>query len=149
LGQYPNGGIMKKLVIGILALVSMSSFAFHPEDTDLVRNIGIGTKLKVLKDINIKPNDWSISLGENCVLSMKKGEPFDRVLSKSKVLTITKLVLDRYFQANRFETVNRVGLMIDNVNIDAIVCDRETTIGDFKRETEKYFEVTLADPKEI
>jgi hypothetical protein len=46
---------VKRILVGLLAIGSISSFASHPKDEDAVKYLGAGTTLTALEDINIKP----------------------------------------------------------------------------------------------
>lgn len=135
---------MKKIITAIVALASLSAFAFHPGDEERLMNIGTKTKLKIIKDINIVPNKRDISLGKNCALQVTETKDFDRVLAAGSVLTVTKTI-GTYSNAD--------ALVVDNTNIQFIYCHlidkKRPTIGDFKADTEGTIEVQLADPTRI
>ncbi len=146
---------MKKVIIGLLSFASISSFAFHPEDGDILSNIGIGTELAITKDINFKPNNQMIRLGNsNCYIDVKDPKGFDRVLKAGRVLKVTDTssVYSTYY-----ETRSQV-LEVDNLHIENITCTymkdtkgRKTraTIGYFRNVTSGIIEIKLADPLEI
>ena len=80
---------MNKILVAVLSLVSVSSFAFHPEDSDLLKNIGVGTKIRIIQDINFKPNHEYIQIGDSkCRIHVKQVKKFDRVLKAGKELVV-------------------------------------------------------------
>jgi hypothetical protein len=135
---------MKKLVIGLMAIVSVYAFAFHPGDKERLIDIGTGTKLKVLKDVNIIPNKVKIALGDRCFLHVNEAKDFDRVLAEDSVLTVIRTT-GTYRDADV--------LIVDNKNINSIYClnrdGKRPSIGDFKEDTKEALEVKLADPTRI
>jgi hypothetical protein len=137
---------MNKTLIALLALgsISTSAFAFHPGDDEHLTNIGVGTTLTVLKDVNITPNNDQVALGDSCALFLKKTRDFDRVLAAG-----TELEILRTFKSAR----GGAFLLVNNKNIQSIYClfinEAKPTIGAFKKDTQSIFEVKLADPVRI
>lgn len=133
---------MKKFLILLLALASVSAVAFHPGDEERLVRIGVGTKLKVLRDINIVPTKNFAHLGGDCYLVVKETKNYDRVLAAGSILTVLKVKLIR----------DVTDLFVDNKNIAAISCIPDkgvSTIGDLKNGTKDTLEVILADPTRI
>lgn len=135
---------MKKILLGILALGCTSAFAFHPDDQERLFNIGTGTKIKVLKDINIVPNARRIKLGRHCHIELWDEKQFDRVLAADSILKVVG-------SAGHYPDADV--LYLDNMSIKYIYCtlvdDKRPTIELFKNETVEVFEITLADPTRI
>lgn len=135
---------MKKLLIGLLALGSVSAFSFHPGDEERLINIGTGAQLKVIEDINIVPNRLLVELGEQCMLRLVEKKSFDRVLTTGSVLTITQT--DGGYK-------NADIIRVDNNNIESVFCYSKDgvkpTIGDLKESTGNLLEVILAEPVKI
>ena len=130
---------MKILLAGLLTFGSLTAFAFHPGDNDRVVDIGVGTKLTVLRDLNLIPNKDRFRFKELCSLRIASAKNFDRVLAVGSVLKIT----------NTIHYANTDIIEVDNANIAGISCKPGTTIGDFKSETQGIFEIKLADPTRI
>lgn len=147
---------MKKILVAVLSLVSVSSFAFHPEDSDLLKNIGVGTKIRIIQDINFKPNHHYIEIGDsNCNIHVKNVKKFDRVLKAGKELVVVDTNGDERLSNGAYKQV----LDVDNLHIRSITCNSyktkrhgfnaSATIGYFKEATSGILEVELANPVEI
>lgn len=144
---------MKSLLLALMLLATVSAFAFHPGDNQRLNDIGTGTKLNLLTDVNISPNMDYASLGGKCFMKLKKKVDFDRVLKKGTQFTITKI--DQESIDNGVAFVDVDGIRVNNQNIDFIFCggislrEKKATIGDFKENTRGILEIVLADPQEI
>lgn len=138
---------MKLLIVGLATLGSISVFA-HPSDQEPLANIGIGSEISVLSNINIPPNAKSVKLGVNCQLTILKIENFDRVLSAGTQLVIreTGSNADRtWLYLNDYDSFR---FHCRSHQHDPDFRHRET-IGEFKNEGEGIFTVRLASPKPL
>lgn len=122
--------------MALLTLSSVSAFAFHPEDTDLVSNIGVGSQVIVTVDVNIKPNTSFIYGGIDCYISLKKSEDYDQVLKAGTVFTIVSTKQEQYRQI----------LTVDNPKVNYIRCEVSSTIGQLKQDFKANFKIQLATP---
>lgn len=142
---------MKKLLAVLFILNSFSIFAFHPGDGDFIFQIGVGTKLKIVNDINVVPNTDRVRIGQSfCYIKFNQPESFDRVLKAGKELTILKTATkDLYSFPNYLQY-----LYVDNVNIKYISCGLDSdgkamSLGLFQHIIKNYLKVILANPVEI
>lgn len=159
---------MKKIMVGLLALGSISSFA-HPGDKSPISNIGVGSKLVVVKDINIEPNIQKIdSKSGSCSIIMKNVSDEDRVLRSGTELIIKKTMLVDYVSetitTNRYDITDfykrKEILYVDNNEIESISCSKKfstpykynlnsVTLIQFKNDFVDLIDVELAEPTEI
>lgn len=156
---------MKKLLVGLLVLGSISSFA-HPDDRSPISNIGVDSKLIVLNDINIEPNVKAVSSKSgSCSIVMKSVFNKDRVLRAGSELIVedTKLIdyVAETVTTNRYDVTHFYArkdiLYVDNNEIESISCSKKfrtpykynlnsVTIIQFKNDFTGILKVELAEP---
>jgi len=149
---------MKKLLVGLLALGSIATYA-HPENSDSIYRVGEGSKIKVLKDINIKPknhsgrmNDWDPSSPKTkyCVVNPRKVTANDRAILKGSEYAIKDVTLERLYgtQSNYIQAI----ITTDNPDF-TLKCVMENkndiTIKEFKKINKGYLKLKLAKPERI
>jgi len=139
---------MKKLLTGLFFLGSLSSFAgsLHVEPNDDISLISMDSKIKLNKNINIKPTiqDNLISQGNGlrCIIRVASAENYDRVIKKDKELRINKF--------DRHEGNNWFYVAFDHDVIRAVVCSgksaNKTTYQEFKDLNSDVFTLIDFDP---
>ena len=159
---------MKKLLVGLLALASLSVFANDTYWTP-ISNIGVGSKLIILSDIEIEPNIRKVqSKSGSCSIIMKESSNQRRVLRSGSELIIkeTRLVdyIAKKYITNRYDKTDfyqrKELLYVDNNEIESISCSKKfrtpykynlssVTLIQFKNDFDDMLQVELAEPKEI
>lgn len=152
---------MKSFIIA-LVLVSTSAFA-HPTDNDPIDSLGIGTKIKVLKDLNIVPTGYGVILGseveKQCYFQVKNIVDYDRVIQANTIYKVVSIKTKReapicpYWETDCYDGLN--SSFIHKVELDSseisITCRDNNSysgvsIGEFKRMSAGKIEVKFADP---
>jgi hypothetical protein len=149
---------MKKLLIGLLAIGSIATYA-HPENGDSIYRVGKGAKIKVLKNINLKPknhsarmNDWDPSSSKTryCVVNPREVKNHDRAFAKGSEYTIQDVSLERLYGMRS----NYIQATITTDNKDfTLKCIMENKndikIKDFKKINKGYLKLKLAAPERL
>ena len=83
--------MLKIISVLIVCLLPSISQAFHPGKEDNIVNIGVGSTLKLLKDVNLPPNQRSSFFKEyseigNCLFFVNEVVNYDRVIQKSTAI---------------------------------------------------------------
>jgi hypothetical protein len=156
---------MKKLLVGLLALGSISAFANDP----VLSKIDLGSQLEITRDILFKAHTDEVQItpeysSTKCFIKLKQGADRARVLKAGTVLTIVSTSSDNVFDTQI--------LKVDHEKIKSVYCNREkferssrsledrlngvskyyykaVTLSNFDFSVRNYINVTIASPEEL
>lgn len=145
---------MKKIIVSMLALMSLTTYA-HPDSQDGLDKIGTGTKLVSKQDINLKPGKNKFYLAHEglndriCFILLREATSYDRVMHAGKELIV--MATKRYLDTNDFFP-RKIELTVNHPAIRNISCEsRKTyvTIEEFSILSNANFDLELANPEEL
>lgn len=144
---------MKKLLLGVLILRSLSIFAFHVEESDEFINVGRIESINLIKTLNIKPNSYSTNL-RKCELIHNKVN-YDRSLTAPKVFEYISIETDKYMRAGWDR--NPIGTLIIRFSglksASQIQCKdvyyNQITVAEVRELLKGYIEFTIPKPIEM
>lgn len=166
---------MNILFFLLLTFFSLSLLA-HPDEKEPLSNIGVGSALIALADINVPPNTISVVLGRvlkddhehSCQLVLKQTAAYDRVIKAGRMLRIiTTGVIFKFYDrhihwdgrpAERFK--RHEVLYFDNPKLNYLICDvdfpsanrsklKAVSLETFREIVEGKLEIQMASPQEI
>lgn len=163
---------MRNFIFNFVVLFCASMAYAHPNSTDDITSVGIGSQIILKSDLNIKPNINydSISangdLGENgpvkCIFSVDLVTEYDRSISGSLTVTGTTTSFDVFSQKNQpallLRTAKGTAVMMtclensfrsDTSWIVSLSENRTASIGAVKARLDSYVEIKLADPRAL
>lgn len=138
---------MKRLIVGLLALVSMHAWSspLLIDDNDDIVNIGTNTlSFKVLKDIHILPNSFSKRISKNCRLNMKYALGYQAVISKDKVIRISTTAREKIINT-QFDEYFHIGNYEKAINIQCEGNGGQFSIGELKEELKDVLSVSIEE----
>ena len=120
----------------------------HPSGDGPLSQIGVETRLEVLRDVNVPPQTSSIWLtkyesvgGVDCTLFVFKESDHDRVLKKGTSLKIVRV--------ESHPSVNYVRIDLDRQEMKLVCGPGNMTLEQFERAVQNTFKIQLAEPETI
>ena len=157
-------------------MLTLSNFAqAHPQQTDSLDNVGVGSTLLVTENINIKPNKQDIRFSDRvvtnatesyymCELRIKDKSAADRILKKGKVLVISEVIenIGAYLKSEGRHTRYTILKFSNQPNIAFMYCSQqiyvhelrgrmpfEISIGETTQVLHPFFQLKFAEPTEL
>lgn len=148
-------------ILGALTVLAVSTALAHPQATDDLTALGVGTVLVTNQAINLPGGKSEINIRQNngyeylttCALSPKAVEKFDREVPANQKLTITEISIheDGVTPYNRIQYIIKFA---ENSNFE-FVCDKVNeklkafymTVADFENLMGSAVKIKLATPR--